>query len=139
MLDLANVAQAADSLPYPLQRSTLALLRALSGRSFVARHLLRDQRGLQRREPMVAQGPTWTGTSTSNPPSGKAMEAGAEITDNVAHAVGHINMLYRLDTSYDTITGWSGATIPTPSPIVTSISWVSPAQRDLTWSTGSCS
>lgn len=84
-------------------------------------------------------GPGWTGTSTNNPPSGKSMEAGTEITNDVAHADGHINMLYRLDTSYDTVTGWSGASIQAPDPPVTSVYWVSPAHNDLDWTTGSCS
>jgi hypothetical protein len=87
----------------------------------------------------AALGPTWSGTSTANPPSGKAMETGAEITDNTAHAVGHISSLYRFDTSYDTIGGWSGASIPTPSSIIASISWVGSGHNELTWSTGSCS
>jgi hypothetical protein len=87
----------------------------------------------------TALGPAWSGTSTGNPASGRALEAGAEITDNVAHAVGHVNVLYRFDTSYDTIRGWSGAAIPIPNPPVTSVYWVSSAHNDLDWSTGSCS
>lgn len=86
-----------------------------------------------------AIGPNWTGASTNNPPSGEALEAGTEITNNVAHADGHINMLYRLDTSYDTVTGWSGASIPAPDPPVTDVYWVSSAHNDLDWTTGSCS
>jgi hypothetical protein len=83
-------------------------------------------------------GPSWSATSISNPPSGKALETGAEITDNTAHAVGRINSLYYFDTSDNSISGWSGATIPTPSPIVSSISWAGSGHNDLTWSTGSC-
>jgi hypothetical protein len=86
-----------------------------------------------------ALGPGWNGTSTNNPPSGKALEAGAEITDNVAHAVGNINQLYRFDTSYDAIYGWSGATIQPWNPPMTDVYWVSSAEKDLDWTTGSCS
>ena len=66
------------------------------------------------------------------------METGAEITDNTAHAAGHISDLYYFDTSYDSINGWSGASIPTPSPIVTSISMVGSGHAELSWSTCPC-
>ena len=85
------------------------------------------------------QGPTWSAESINNPFSGRAMEAGAEITNNSAHAVGNIQDLYYLDTAGDLISGWSGASIQPPSSIISSISWVGSGHGQLAWSTGSCS
>jgi hypothetical protein len=85
------------------------------------------------------QGPTWSAESINNPFSGRAMETGAEITNNTAHAVGHIQDLYYLDTAGDLISGWSGASIQPPSSIISSISWVGSGHGELAWSTGSCS
>jgi hypothetical protein len=85
------------------------------------------------------QGPTWSALSTNNPFSGRAMETGAEITNNTAHAVGNIQDLYYLDTAGDLHSGWSGASIQPPSPIISSISWAGSGHSELTWSTGSCS
>jgi hypothetical protein len=85
------------------------------------------------------QGPTWSAESVNNPFSGRAMEAGAEITNNTAHAVGNIQDLYYLDTAGDLISGWSGASILPPSSIISSLSWVGSGHGELSWSTGSCS
>jgi len=85
------------------------------------------------------QGPNWNATSVNNPFSGRAMEAGAEITNNTAHAVGNIVDLYYLDTAGDLSSGWPGASIQPASSIFSSISWVGPGHGQLSWSTGSCS
>jgi len=85
------------------------------------------------------QGPTWSALSINNPFSGRSMETGAEITDNVAHAVGNIKDLYYLNTSGDLFAGWPGASIVPPSSIISSISWVGSGNSELSWSTGSCS
>jgi hypothetical protein len=85
------------------------------------------------------QGPTWSAVSSSNPYSGRAMETGAEITDNTAHAVGNIQDLYYLNTAGDLYSGWSGASIQSHSSIFSSLSWVGSGNSELAWSTGSCS
>jgi hypothetical protein len=87
----------------------------------------------------AVQGPSWSAVSTGNPFSGRAMETGAEITDNTAHAVGNIQDLYYLDTAGDLNAGWSGASIQPPSSDISSISWVGSGNSELSWSTGSCS
>jgi hypothetical protein len=55
--------------------------------------------------------PWGTSTATSNPPYGKWLQAGSEITDNSNRTNGDISSLDYLDTSFSEHFGWSGASV----------------------------
>jgi hypothetical protein len=83
-------------------------------------------------------GPGWSQTSTSNPPAGKSLETGTEITSDDARSVGKIYGLQWFDTSYGSHTGWTGASLIDSGPgDYTSTSFPSD-HTEVAWTTNNC-
>ncbi len=80
----------------------------------------------------VTLGSQNVGTSTANPPSGLALEAGTEITTNTTRSVGHISNLWYSNTSGVVTNGWSGAGVHGGGPATASLN---SAKTKVSWAT----
>ncbi len=73
-------------------------------------------------------------TAYSNPPPGKALEAGVEYTTDHVRSVGNIHDLGYWDTSYNFVSGWSGAGVH-GAGFDTATASLNSSNTEVSWST----